>query len=380
MLIFFSIIQFGLIVAIVAYMTVNVLSLIRIEPKAGPLSTYPFVSVCVPARDEQRDIEVCLTSLLKQDYPNYEVIVIDDHSSDNTPKIIQSLQEHFEHLIAIQGAELLPDWYGKPFALHQAAQKARGELLLFTDADPVFLPHALKTAVGFMQSQRLDMVSLLPRAEFGSFWERAIQPVIFAFIAALTRFKRVNDPESGSAMGVGAFILVRRDAYDRVGGHETLRQAILEDIGMARLMKQSGAKIMIADGRKLYSIRMYHSLREIWTGWRKNVFLAMKKSVLKTFYTILALLGFVVTPWVLAGAHLVQDSGFVGPALAWSGLGLVLITEYVLCHEVNLEKRYLLLFPLGGLMVAMIMINSMIHVWFRGQAEWRGRTYSQPER
>jgi chlorobactene glucosyltransferase len=379
-LIFLSILQLLLIIAIVVYLTINTYFLVKVDPEGGPLLDYPFVSVCVPARDEERDIEACLTSLLNQNYPHFEVIVVDDNSSDSTPAIIQALKKRYANLVDIQGAELPDDWYGKPFALHQAEQRARGELLLFTDADPVFQPYALTTAVHLMQKHQLDMVSLLPGAEFGSFWERTIQPVIFAFIAALTRFKKVNDPESKSAMGVGAFILLRREVYDRVGGYVTLRQAILEDIGMARLVKQSGAKIMIADAQKIYSIRMYHSFREIWTGWRKNVFLAMKKSIFKTFYYILCVWGFVVTPWLVVGVHLWMGSGLGWLAMALAGLGLVLITELTLCHELNLEKHYVLLFPLGALIMAAIMINSMIHVLFMGQAEWRGRTYSQPER
>jgi chlorobactene glucosyltransferase len=379
-LIFFSILQLVLIIVIVIYLTINTWFLVKVEPVAEPLPEYPFVSVCVPARDEERDIEACLTSLLNQDYPQFEVIVVDDNSTDNTPDIIESLQGRYSNLIAIQGAALPADWYGKPFALHQAGQKARGELLLFTDADPVFQPYALTTAVHLMQKHRLDMVSLLPGAEFGSFWERVVQPVIFAFIAALTRFRKVNDPESKAAMGVGAFILLRREMYDRVGGHATLKQTILEDIGMARLVKRAGAKIMIADAQKIYSIRMYHSFREIWIGWRKNVFLAMKKSIFKTFYYILCVLGFVVTPWLMVGIHLWLGSGLEWQAMAWAGLGLVLITTWTLCHELNLEKRYALLFPLGALVMAAIMINSMIQVMIRGQAEWRGRTYSQPEK
>ena len=377
MLIFLSVLQFALIIAVVVYLTINTYFLVKVEPKAGHLPACPFVSVCVPARDEGRDIEACLTSLLNQNYPHFEVIVVDDNSTDNTPGIIKSLKEHHANLVAIQGAALPADWYGKPFALHQAALKARGELLLFTDADPVFQRYALTTAVHLMQKHRLDMLTLLPGAEFGSFWGRTVQPVIFAFIAALTRFRKVNDPGSKAAMGVGAFIMLRREVYDRIGGHKTLKQTILEDIGMAHLVKQSGAKIMIADAKKIYSIRMYHSFREIWTGWRKNVFLAMKKSIFKTFYYIFWVLGFLVTPWLVAGAHLWMDSPLMWQGMALAGLVLVWITQATLCHELSLEQRYALLFPLGALVMAAIMINSMIHVLFRGGAEWRGRTYSQ---
>lgn len=380
MLIWITVAQFILIIWVVIYLALNAHFLWRAEPVTGTLPHSPRVSVCVPARNEERDIRACLISLLEQDYPHFEVIVVDDNSTDGTLAIIHELQEHYPQLVVISGGPLPEEWYGKPFALHQASQKASGELLLFTDADPVFTPQTLATAVGQIQEHSLDMLTLLPGTEFGSFWERAIQPVIFSFIAALTRFREVSDPQSEAAMGVGAFIMVRRDAYDRVGGHESLRQAILEDIGMARQLKQAGAKIMIMDGQKLYSIRMYHSFEEIWVGWRKNIFVAMKKSFMKMLYYIAWVFGFVLTPWLVVGYHLWMQSGFWLQGLAWAGLGLVAISKAVLCHELNLEKRYLFLFPLGALMMAAIMINSMIHVQFRGGSEWRGRIYSQPEK
>ena len=338
----------------------------------------PRVSVCVPARNEERDLEACLVSLLNQDYPDFEVIVVDDNSTDRTPEIMESLKERYPSLIPVRGAELPPDWYGKPFALHQAVENSRGDLLLFTDADPVFRSYALTTAVEEMQNHSLDMLTLLPGAEFGSFWERAVQPLIFAFIAALARFGKVNDPESEAAMGIGAFLMIRREVYDRVGGHASLKQVILEDIGMGRLLKQAGARIRIANGREIYSIRMYHSLKEIWTGWRKNIFLAMKRSVAKTFYYIFWVLGFVLTPWLVAGVHFWMGSALGWQAMALAGLALVLVTQATLCYELKLQQRYALLFPLGALVMAAIMINSMLHMLLRGHAEWRGRTYSKP--
>lgn len=380
MLIVLEVLQFGFIVAVVVYLSINAHFLIKAEPVAGPLAATPLVSVCVPARNEERDLEACLTSLLKQDYPHFEVIVVDDNSTDGTHAVIESLSKQYSNLIAVSGAPLPSDWYGKPFALHQAVQKSRGEILLFTDADPVFQPQALTSAVHLMQERDLEMLTLLPGAVFGSFWERAVQPLVFAFIAVLTRFAKVNDPASPAAMGVGAFIMMRRQAYDRVGGHEPLRQTILEDIGMAHLVKQSGTRMMIADGQKIVSIRMYHSLAEIWIGWRKNIFLAMNRSILKTGYYIVCIWGFVITPWLLTGYQVAGQANLWLQLLALAGLALVMISEAVLCHELHLPKYYLLAFPLGALVMAAIMINSMVHVLFRGHSEWRGRTYSQPVR
>ena len=185
-------------------------------------------------------------------------------------------------------------------------------------------------------------------------------------IAGLTRFSKVNSGEHPEAMGIGAFLMIRRRIYDRLGGHEALRQAILEDIGLARLAKQAGAKIMIADAKKIFSIRMYHSLQEIWTGWRKNVFLAFKKSVVKTLYYMSVILGFTVTPWVLVGIHAAIGSGWLLQSLAVAGLLLVLFTEMALCEELRLEKRYAFLFPLGAVILSAILINSMWQILFRG--------------
>jgi len=375
-----TVFQFSLIVAVVGYLMTNLLHMVQVEPAAGRLSQSPFVSVCVPARNEERDIEACLVSLLQQDYPEFEVIVVDDNSTDGTPEILRSLQEKFSELVILKGAPLPEGWYGKPFALHQASRTARGELLLFTDADPVFEPYALTSAVHQMNSKNLDLLTLLPATRFGSFWEKTVQPLFFVMIAGLTRFSKVNNPKDPAAMGIGAFLMIRRQVYDRTGGHESLRQAILEDIGLARLAKQAGAKIMIADAKKIFSIRMYHSLQEIWAGWRKNVFLAFKKSVVKTFYYVGVILGFTLTPWLMVGVHAAIGSGWVVQSLSVAGLLLVLLTELALCEELQLEKRYAFLFPLGAVILSAILINSMWQVLVRGRSEWRGRTYIQPEK
>ena len=168
--------------AVIVYLTVNMIYIVRLEPILKELDNPPMVSVCVPARDEERGIRLCLESLLGQDYPHYEVIVVNDHSTDRTGQLICEMAEKDPRLIAFDGEDLPKGWLGKPFALYQAFQKSRGEILLFTDADPVFEPHALRTAIFTMRQRNLDALTLMPKVEFGSFWERAVQQLFLVLL------------------------------------------------------------------------------------------------------------------------------------------------------------------------------------------------------
>lgn len=370
-----TIFQFLVVVAVVVFLSVNILHLVKIPSVAGPLHSSPFISICVPARNEERDVEICLRSLLEQDYPQFEVIAVDDNSDDRTAAIIVSLASNYPRLSFVRGAALPAGWLGKPYALHQAYREARGEYLLFTDADPVFQPTALTSAVYCMQTKGLDILTLMPGARFGSFWERAVQPVIFGFIGALTRFRKVNSREYPDAMGIGAFIMFKRSAYEKIGGHERVRQEIVEDIALAKCAKKEGFNLLVADGKSVFSIRMYHSLREIWEGWRKNMFVAMKQSVVRTLYYVFIILSFVLTPWLIFFYNLMAGRQFL---LSFAALLLVLITGIHLCEELRLEKRNVLLFPLGAIMMSVVMLNSMLQILLKGRAEWRGRHYPLP--
>jgi chlorobactene glucosyltransferase len=367
--------QFILVFSVVVYLALNLIHLVRVEPVKGSLRSSPFISVCVPARNEARDIKACLTSLLHQDYPNFEVIAVDDHSTDATGEIIQSLAAEFPNLLHLKGQVLPSGWLGKPFALHQAVQKARGEYLIFTDADPVFQPWVLTSAVYHMTTNDLDMMTLMPGTEFVSFWERAVQPVVFGFIAALSRFKKINSPDSTSAMGFGAFIMVKKEVYESLGGHESIKDEVLEDVMLAKRAKRAGFKLLAADAKSIFSIRMYHSLKEIWTGWRKNIFIAMKKSVLRTLYYICVIFGFLVTPYLVLLGNILSGTGILLTGVALVALLLTLSASIHLCDEIRLNRRNAFLFPIGAFIMAAIMLNSMFQTLIKRQTEWRGRKY-----
>ena len=371
-----TVFQLILISGVVVYLTLNLIHLVRVNPVRGPLPNSPFISVCVPARDEARGIRACLTSLLKQNYPHFEVIAVNDHSTDATGEIIRSLADEFSNLHPLEGQVLPPGWLGKPFALHQAVLEAKGDYLIFTDADPVFQPHALTTAVHTMTVRDLDMLTLMPGTEFGSFWERAVQPVIFGYIAALSRFKKINSPDHTTAMGFGAFIMFKKAAYERIGGHESVKHEVLEDVMLAKRAKKAGCKLLVADAKSIFSIRMYHSLKEIWTGWRKNIFIAMKKSIVRTVYHIGVVLGFLVTPYLVLFWNISEGTGILWAGIALLGLLMTWAACLHLCDELRLQRGNAFLFPLGALMMSAIMMNSMLQVVVKKETEWRGRKYS----
>jgi len=371
-----TVLQLILIVSVIIYLTVNIVYLVRLQPLVKPISNPPRLSVCVPARNEERGVEACLQSLLNQDYPNFEVIAIDDHSTDRTGDIMRNLAQENSRLKVLEGTDLPDDWLGKPFALHQAFKVAKGEYLLFTDADPVFKPTALNTAVHVMRERELDVLTLMPKAEFGSFWERAVQPVIFGFIASLTRFKNVNDPDHRSAMGFGAFLMFRRSSYEKIGGHEAGKSDVLEDVLIAKRAKRAGLKLFVADAKQLFSIRMYFGLKEIWFGWEKNMFFAMKESVVKATYNVAVVLGFVFTPYIILAINIFEQIGWLWIVMALVGVVLVSAAFYKTCDEMELQRNNAVLFPIGALVMAAIMANSMFHTLVRKKTKWRGRVYS----
>ena len=375
-MVFITVAQLFLIFWVVIYLTINMIYLVRLYPAKERSILYPYLSVCIPARNEERDIKNCLESLLNQDCPAFEVIVVDDNSSDTTASIISSMKPQYSNLVLISGKSLAPGWLGKPYALYQAFQVSRGDYLLFTDADLVYQRYALKTAMNKVIDEKLDLLTLMPASIFGSFWERAIQPVIFGFIAALTNFRKVNSPASQSAMGFGAFLLFKKEAYLKIGGHISVQNEILEDVMIAKISKRNGLNMLVADGKLLFSIRMYHSIKEIWVGWRKNIFLAMKGSIIRTIFYVVMILCFVVTPYIIVIVNFLVG-GVAWICISLIGLILCLITGCGLCHELGLKKYNVFLFPLGAIAMVVIMFNSMVQVVFFGRAEWRGRIYKQ---
>jgi chlorobactene glucosyltransferase len=337
----------------------------------------PSLSIVVPARDEERSIERCVRSLLAQRWLDLEVIVVDDRSSDATPRILERLAREDPRLRVTAGEELPPGWIGKPWALEQGTRLARGEWLLFTDADSFHDPSGAASALWFATMAGADALSIATRQELDTFWERATLPSILGMILFVSGpLGAVNDPaKPKKAIANGQYILVSRRAYDALGGHAALRGEIVEDVAFARRLKADGRfRFVLAGGERLASVRMYHSLGEIWAGFTKNVYVGADGNLAALAGGILFCTAISFAPPLLAARALAARR--YGDALeALAASAAVIATASWGMRRAAFPRRLALLQPLGTAFFAAVIANSTWSVLSGRGVEWRGRRY-----
>jgi chlorobactene glucosyltransferase len=348
----------------------------------APPEPAELISVIVPARDEARNIRRCVQALLAQTYPNYEIIVVDDRSSDETPAILAALQqENPGRLQVVSGGDLPPGWAGKPHALHLGVQQARGEWLCFVDADTFAGTELLAAAFISAQTQQADLFTLLTDQELGSFWEKVILPLVFTALSFGFPAEQVNDPDRPEAIANGQFILIRRSVYAAVGGHAAVRDRIAEDKALAEQVKRGGYRLIVADGRRVASTRMYTRFAEIWEGWTKNIFLGMRDRLgLLLFGAFVGLAAALLLPvWLLGGLYWFLSTGATGAALvAFQALAL---WAYLIYWRVRaslafkISPFYAFTLPLGALIFTAMMFTSAYKVLSGQGVTWKDRTY-----
>ena len=330
-----------------------------------PLPDGPLVSVIVPARDEQRGVRAAVASLAAQEYGPLEVIVVDDESSDATASEARAAATDRVRLLA--GRPVPPGWVGKSWACHQGFQLARGEWLLFTDADVRHAPDTIGRVLALAERQRVAGVTLLPLIETAGLVERAIQPAAAVLIRSFVApGPLVRSPHSPVAIAAGGFILVSRAAYEGVGGHEAMRHELVDDQMLAVRLKAAGTPLALAGSAGRVRVRMYVGTRETLRGWRKN--------------TSAGLGGSVAVAAILAGAGVASS---LAPAVAivrgprlQGAVGLVLqIAARAASNEVcPTPRRAWPLFPAGVLTLSILSLLSSFDR-LRGGVVWRGRRY-----
>ncbi len=233
----------------------------------------PFVSVLVPARDEAANIEACLNSLQKQDYPNFEILVLDDNSSDNTADIVSRIAAADDRVRLIRGERLPEGWAGKPFACQQLAKSAGGSWLLFVDADTTHAPHMLRSVLALALELRPSLLSGFPRQLATSLLEKIVIPVFYFIILSwlpLWWFQRSEKPRP--SLAIGQFLLFPKDEYWRIGGHNAVKSRILEDVWLGLEVNRHGGWAMAVDLSPVVSCHMYQGLKAMWHGFTKHIY------------------------------------------------------------------------------------------------------------
>jgi chlorobactene glucosyltransferase len=355
-----------------------------VQPVPAPTKA-PLVSVIVPARDEERNIRRCVESLLAQAYPHFELIVLDDRSTDATPRILAELARRDQRLDVLRGEELPSGWAGKPHALYQAAQSAHGEWLCFVDADTFAAPQALASVYVAARDQSADLFSIFTRQELSSFWEKVILPLVFTALSVGFAPRKVNDPHKPDAIANGQFIFIKNKVYQALGGHAAIKDSIVEDRDLASLVKHAGYCLVVAEGQAVASTRMYTSLPEMWEGWTKNIFLGLKDRpgllMLGAFGAFVSVFAALLLPlWLLGGLIWWSlGGGIVAIAVAVEAVvlwGCLIFWRILACRAMGISGWYALTTPLGAGVFAAMMFASAWKVLSRRGVTWKGRRYS----
>jgi chlorobactene glucosyltransferase len=356
---------------------------IVVTPTAPP-SNAALISVCVPARNEERNVRACVASLLRQDYPNVEVLVLEDRSTDATPEILRQLAAHDDRLRVIHGADLPAGWAGKPHALFQASTAARGDWLCFVDADTFLSPNALSACYEKAIETNADMFSIMSFQILGSFWEKVVMPIVMTALSVGFSPRKVNDPKNKDAIANGQFILIKRSVYNAIGGHKSVRDQIVEDKAIAEQVKWNGYRLIVANGYSVARTRMYTSLAEMWEGWTKNIYLGLSDRpslmLLGVFGAFLAVVAALILPlwpffgllWYLQGGGWLALTVIVESLIFWV---IVICARARVASGMQISPWYALTLPLGSALFATMMFASTWRVLSGKGVRWKGRLY-----
>jgi chlorobactene glucosyltransferase len=343
----------------------------------------PKISIIVPARNEENNIHRCLECLQKIEYPNIEIIVINDRSTDRTGEIIAEIAQVNGRVKLIQGSNLPDGWVGKTHAIHQAISHATGDWFLLIDADVAIHEKAPAIALSYCLNNNLKMLSIALKPSLKTFWENIIMPVVFGAIFFSNPIEKVNDPDDEAAMASGGFIFVNASSYRAMGGHKAIKNSITEDVALARLAKTNDVPYRFVLGQEMGNQRWYASFREIWEGWSRSMFTGMNYQISEAIKSILLVFILGILPFIILldqSVTLVSTGSYNSP-IFWLALAqMLIILGYRFYNAVSqgLAKGYFFTHPLGNAIFIGIIINSAFRSLTGRGVTWKGRNYAGP--
>jgi cellulose synthase/poly-beta-1,6-N-acetylglucosamine synthase-like glycosyltransferase len=332
------------------------------------------VSAIVPARNEEAVISACVESLARQK-EIAEILVIDDQSSDRTAEIVRSLTNQHSNLRLIESTELPAGWVGKNNAVWTRGREARGEWLLFTDADAVHSPDSTAKALAIAVENGAALVSFSPEQVMETWYEKAVIPCVFTRLSSRFRFADINDPKNSAAAANGQFILVRRDAYEAVGGHASISGEVLEDVALAARVKKAGYRIWFGSGKGIVRVRMYRSFAAMWEGWKKNLYSLMGGSA----RAVKTEMGRALLPIVLILLATLTGGGVSESVLLSASVLVLGLLGILAADDKELESSgfsaRLLLYAIPGRILFAALLWASYRGHRKGRLEWKGREY-----
>ena len=338
------------------------------------------ISVLVAAKDEEHNIGKCLDSLVQQDYPDFEVIVVNDRSTDRTGEIIDSYASQYDCVTALHVETLPPDWMGKNHAMQKAAQVATGDYLLLTDADCVHTsPRALAVSLQMLKDRKVGLLSVLPTLKCKTIWESMIQPICSGVMMIWFDPQKVNDPKKSNAYANGAFMLFDRKVYDAIGQHKAIRNQMQEDMELAKLTKTAGHGLSVIRNEGLYSVRMYTKFSDLIAGWTR-IFYGSFPTYTRGMLSLIAIVLMGICPhvvWIVALCN-IGAGGLFTAALITGSIAAILQQTAIFRFYKLLGLRAWLCwtYPISTFIVSYILIRAMLKLRPNARVTWKGTAYA----
>jgi glycosyltransferase involved in cell wall biosynthesis len=349
----------------------QIADLTKPEYAVAPGTTLPRVSIIVPARNEAAMIAASVRSLLAIDYPDYELVVVDDRSDDATGEILDGLKsEYGASLTVVHVRELPTGWLGKTHAMWAAAKQATGAWILFSDADVIHAPDALQRTVHYAEQEQADHMVLLPTMLMDSVGERMMIPLFLTMFVFDYRPWKVRDPKARDSMGVGAFNMIRRSAYEKIGTYESMRLSVVDDMRLGEKVKQAGLPSRVAFGEGMVAVRWAVGARGVIGNLTKNFFAHLHYNIALSMAAVFVLLWLQLGPWV--GALLATGWARAGYVVA---LFCLIALNRGLRGHTKIRAAYILLQPAASMLMVFTLLRSMVLTLAHGGVEWRGTFY-----
>jgi chlorobactene glucosyltransferase len=374
------VISYFIFVYLIILFIVNLINLFatrKIYIIKNPEYRQPFVSILIPARNEAENIMNCINSCIQQDYPDFEIIVLDDNSEDRTYDIASSVIH--PKLRVIRGKPLERDWVGKSFACYQLKEEAKGEFLLFLDADTNLKPGALKSSVNFAIEHNTGLLSLMPDEIALTFWEKVAIPLMHFTVWTMLPLILVEKTRKTSlTMSNGQFMLFNRKVYEDIGGHESVKKNMVDDVWLGRKVKISGNKLIFADGSDVASCRMYKNFNEIVKGFSKNLFPGLSFSVILLIFVIITYFSLYILPlFILIYGLIAMNEKLVLFSVINISIPIIMRITHSVKYGLPLYTSFLNF--ISASLVIFFGLNSFRLIKFGKGAQWKDRIYKYNE-